>query len=203
MRSITNDMAVDIPTGSHGPVTVEKFTVEDNLQNMMLGWRRCQPGIYTSLRRNGRLWMSDTSAERMDHLSAALEIERRGGRVLLGGLGLGMILRAAILTKGVTHIDVVEIDADVIALVGPHYQKMAAERNISLTIHQADLMTIKWPSSTHWNVAWFDIWPELCTDSLDEMASLRRSYGRRADWCDCWGRELLLSRRRQEKRMGW
>ena len=204
MRSFTSDMAVDVPEGGHGAVTVERFTIgTDDFQNFRMGGRAARPGTYTMLCRKGELWMSDTTAERMDHFEAAREIDARGGRILIGGLGLGMILRVALLTPKVAHIDVVEIDPDVIALVGPHYQAMAAARGKSLSIIQADLTTVKWPPQTRWDVAWFDIWPDLCTDALDSMAALRRSYGRRADWCECWGREWLLDRRRREKRMGW
>ena len=83
------------------------------------------------------------------------------------------------------------------------YQAMAAAHGKSLSIIAADLMTLKWPPQARWDVAWFDVWPNLCTDALDSMAALRRSYGRRAGWCECWGRGHLLDRRRQEKRMGW
>lgn len=201
--SAYDDMAVDVPEGLHGEVTVERLEVHLDLQNMMLGGRSCRPGTYTCLRRRGVLWMSDTTAERYDHLGAAYEIARRGGNVLIGGLGLGMLLRATLLTPGVSCVDVVEIDPDVVALVGPHYQAMALERGIELVIHCADIFQMKWPPNTHWNVVWLDIWADLCTDNLREMGHLRRSYGRRADWCDCWGRELLVYRRRQEQRAGW
>lgn len=205
-RRYTDEMAVDVPEGGCGSVAVERFTVERDLANLRLafdGGRDCIPGTYTRLLRNGLLWMSDTTAERRDHIDAAIQIGDRGGRVLIGGLGLGMILRVALLTPEVTHVDVVEIDPDVVGAVGPHYQEMAAERGVSLTIHAADVFTIRWPPNTRWDVAWFDIWPELCTDDLDEMAKLRRSYGRRANWCECWGRYLLLSQRRRERDSGW
>lgn len=207
-------MACDVPEGTYGTVAVERFEMEKDSPGQLhasLRGRGCLPGTYTRLMRNGRLWMSDTTAERRDHISPAAEIQRAGrdadrlgpARILIGGLGLGMIVRVALLTPDVGHVDVVEIDPDVIALVGPHYQAMAAENGVELTIHQADVYEIKWPPNTRWSVAWFDVWPDLCTDNLASMAKLRRSYGRRAGWVECWGRHMLLRQREQERRRGW
>jgi hypothetical protein len=204
--TVYDDMQVDLPEATSGKVAVEHFTVDPHSVEFMrtaMRGRGCCPGTYTRLTRNGHLWMSDTTAERMDHLSAAYAIEHYGGRVLIGGLGLGMILRAALLTPTVTHIDVVEIDPDVVALVGPTYLKTAREKGISLTIHTADVLTMKWPIGTHWNVAWFDIWQDLSSVNLDSIAKLRRSYGRRTEWCECWGRKDLVAARRRERSSWW
>lgn len=205
--SIMDLMQVDIPEGVHGSVAVERFEVERssiaNLHLALHGARDALPGTYTKLTRNGRLWMSDTTAERRDHHEPAHQIRQRGGRVLIGGLGLGMIVNVALRTDGVEHVDVVEIDPDVIVLVGPHYERVAQERGVGFKIHQADMYQITWPAGTRWDVAWFDIWPDLCTDNLKQMAKLRRSYGRRTGWNDCWGRHQLLRYREQEKRQPW
>jgi hypothetical protein len=140
------------------------------------------------------LWMSDTDAEIRDHLSAMWRIDRKETRrVLINGLGLGVVLKRAIEAPHVEHVDVVEIDDRVIELVGPHY---ACDK---LTIHHADAyeQARKWKPGTRWCVAWHDIWRDLCEDNLPEMARLHRSYGRRVDWQDSWGKGLLESRRRQ------
>jgi hypothetical protein len=181
-------MTVDLPEGTHGSVAVERFEVVKNVEwaRLLVAGRYCPEGHYTRLMRNGELWMSDTPMEKRDHATAAFAINQMGGRVLIGGLGLGMILRVALLTPTVTEIDVVDIDHDVLALVGPHYAKMAAELGKILTFHEADVLTIKWPKGTRWSVAWFDIWPYGDTKFKAEMTKLRRSYGQRADWCGCW-----------------
>lgn len=199
-RDFRAEMKVDLPEGSHGDVSVEHFEVTNNLENMRL-WthgRECTPGMYTRLMRGKTLWMSDTDAERSDHLEPAWRInEEATRRVLIGGLGLGMILRVALLTPQVEHVDVVELDEDVIALIGPSYEKMAEELGKSLTIHHADVFKIKWPAGTRWDVAWFDVWPDLCADNLESMSKLRRSYGGRTSWNECWGRELTIAERRR------
>jgi hypothetical protein len=114
-----------------------------------------------------------------------------------------MILRVALRTEEVRHVDVVEIDPDVLALVGPHYEALAAERGKTLVLHEADLFTVKWPVGSRWDVAWFDVWGDVSTDNLTEMSKLRRSYARRAGWQDCWGRHRLLAMRERERAAGW
>lgn len=201
--SAYDDMTVTVPEGVSGSVAVERFEVpKESVENvrLMFSGRGCSPGIYTKLTRNGRLWMSDTDAEKRDHLQPARIMGRpETKRVLITGLGLGMIVQAALANPGVEHIDVVEIDPDVIALVGPHY-----EASGRVTIHEADAYAIKWPVGTKWDVAWHDIWPDLCIDNLPLMAKLHRSYGRRVGWQGSWGKEMLESEKRREaSRGGW
>ena len=198
---MSDDWKVDLPEGMKGDVEVRKFVVpEASFENLRLALsgRGCAPGEYTAIYRNGYLWMSDTSAEARDHFGVWSEIRRRGGRVLIMGLGLGMIVRKALTLDTVEHVDIVEIDRDVIDLVGPTY---AADPRV--TIHHGDAYTMKWPPGTRWNVIWHDIWPDLSTDNLPEMAKLARSYGRRCDWQGFWGKEVLLRHRRQERNNPW
>lgn len=188
---------VDVPEGKSGNMCVERFEVpESSVENIRLAFqgRACRPGSYTRLIQDPHtFWMSDTTAEVHDHMPAIYQIRVRGGRVLINGLGLGMVVQAALACPDVTHVDVVERNADVIKLVGPTY---ASER---CTIHHADAFTIKWPSNTHWSVAWHDIWPEICGDNLPEYAKLKRSYGRRVDWQGCWAEDILRAEQRRER----
>lgn len=199
--SMMDRMAVTVPPGRSGDVEVSRFTIgEKDIGNMLLAERRCQPGQYTKMKRGRTLWMSDTTAERRDHVPALAQIDRLGGRILIGGLGLGCIVQGALTSDAVEHVDVVEIDEDVIRLVGPHYRQMAQDLDKSIDIHAGDVFDMRWPTGSRWSVCWFDVWPDLCTDNLKEMAYLRRSYARRSDWCECWGRGYLQRRRRQEQR---
>lgn len=197
---MSDDWKVDVPEGTKGNVSVARFEIPEhsieNIRAAMVG-RSARPGWYTGLFRNGQLWMSDTSAEQMDHWEVASQIKYRGGRVLVMGLGLGMIVKQALSYENVEHIDVVEIDQDVVDLVGPTY---AGPR---CTIHVADAYEIQWPRGTRWNAAWMDIWPDLCVDNLEQMTKLARSYGRRCDWQGYWGKDLLLRQRRHDRDNGW
>lgn len=199
--SMSDRMTVDLPEMNIDGMRVERFEIDDGLDNMMEALkfgRGTTRGIYTKLIVDGRLWMSDTDAEKRDHMGVLFEIQQREAkRVLINGLGLGMVIRAALTFDHVEHVDVVELDARVAEYIGGHYAQ-----DPRVHIHHADayLKSRDWPTGTTWDVAWSDIWPDLCTDNLGDMARLRRSYGRRTQWHECWGRELLLSRRRQERR---
>lgn len=167
---------VDVPEGTSGAVTVERFTVtkEDDIRqlgSLFKSGRYVPPGEYTRLTCNGQIWMSDTPNEWHDHLKAAYQITSRGGRILINGLGLGVIVKHALDCGNVKHVDVVEIDADVIKLVGPTYEGPRC------AIHHADAyeQAKKWPRGSHWSVAWHDIWGDVSTDALPEMARLKRS----------------------------
>lgn len=203
--SIQDTMKVTVPEGVSGDWRVERFTVEEKDMLSQLGslfstGRAVPPGAYTRLTRGGTVVMSDTPDELRDHLDPAIEIRRRGGRVLIGGLGLGCVLRAALHAPAVEHVDVVERSADVITLVGSHYQEMAEEVGVSLTIHKDDVFEKKWPPGTRWTTAWFDIWDNMCEGNYPEFTRLLRSYGRRADWKGCWSKAWLDAHR---GRWGW
>lgn len=194
------DWKVDLPEGTVGNVEVRRFEVTPDDARWSLwrdGYRAVRAGTYTGLYRGGRLWMSDTPAEQYDHQPAYWAMRERGGRVLIMGLGLGMVVKQALALPQVDHVDVVEIDPAVIELVGPSY---AGDR---CTIHQADAYTIQWPKGTRWSVMWADIWVDMSEDNLEGMARLARSYGRRADWKGYWGKAHVRAERRRWRGMGY
>ena len=192
-----DDWKVDVPVGKSNGVEVKKFMVEENsITNWRLVFqgRGATQGEHTMMLRNGELWMSDTIAEALDHYECQQWMQLLGGRVLVVGLGLGMIVKQALALPNVTHVDVVEIDPDVIALVGPTYA------GPQCTIHQADIYELKWPPNTSWSVAWFDIWPTITSDNIPEMTRLARSYGKRTGWQGYWAKKDCQKLLREEKR---
>lgn len=209
MTVTRSDYRVSVPEGADGGAVVRRFEVpEDSLENLRLamrGGRQTRPGWYTQIVVDGTLWMSDTDAEVSDHLGVIGTIRwgRLGQRVLIHGLGLGVVVGAAIQSGRVAHLDVVELDPRVIRLVGPHYEAMAAEAGVELVIHEGDAYTYEWPKGVRWDVVWHDIWPDMCTDYLDDMARLHRRFGRRSTWQGSWGRIEMLAARRIEKARGW
>lgn len=174
---------VDLPEGKSGDVEIRHFDIEqgaiEQLREQMRG-RGCPPGRYTGLYRRGYLWMSDTQAEIRDCLSVFSELRQRGGRVLMNGLGLGMTVKYALSLPNVEHVDVVEIDPDVVDLVGPTY---ASDR---CTIHLGDAYEMTWPRGTRWTIGWHDVWADICGDNAEGIARLKRMYGRRCDWQSAW-----------------
>jgi hypothetical protein len=67
-------------------------------------------------------------------------------------------------------------------LVAPH---LLAKYPDKLTVITADIF--KWrpmPKCMTYNVIYFDIWPDICTDSLKDMTRLHRAFGRHLDRSD-------------------
>jgi hypothetical protein len=200
---------VDVPEGKSGVWLVERFTVNesgsrlDAMRNAMhgMGGRYVPPGMYTRLVNTGGVFfdtvMSDTPDEVRDHLSA---ISRAAGVCLINGLGLGMVANAMLMKPDVVRVDVVEISADVISLVAPHWKARHGDR---LNVINADAFKWRPPAKFIYDVVWHDIWSGICTDNLEGMARLHRVYARRSKWQGSWSRELCQYQRRRERREEW
>jgi hypothetical protein len=198
-------MTVTVPEGVSGDVAIRRLTADPpSLRDLIREPGRAIPEGYqfTALYRTGELWMSDTPAERQDHYPALLKAYQLAARrVLVNGLGLGMIVQGLLQVASVEHIDVVEIDPDVIALVGDHYRQQATAMGKTVEIHQGDAYTIRWPRGTCWDIAWSDIWPTATIVNLPDMDRLSRRYGTRVRWHGHWLRETLLALRREDRRL--
>ena len=182
---MSREVVVRVPEGERGPWRVEQFTLAAehrplNPFSFSSGGRGYIPaGTYTQLLRKGSVVMSDTPDEIRDLRDLLYHAK---GRVLLNGLGLGVALQGCLNKPEVEHVDVVEVDADVVALVAPHYE------GPRVSVHQGDALTFPWPKGTRWNVVWHDIWDGICADNLEVMHRLHRRYGRRCDWQGSWCR---------------
>lgn len=185
---------VMVPEGRSGDVSVERFEVMDDfaLAKLFIYGRGTRPGQYTAIRRGGELWMSDTHAEFYDSSRFVRKAKELGGSVLVNGLGLGVVVGHLLECDEIEHIDVVEIDEDVIRLVAPSFE---CDR---VTVHHGDALNMKWPRGTKWQSAWHDIWQHICTDDLKEHERLLRSYGQRVEYQECWLHNELLAYRREE-----
>lgn len=205
--TIYDTMALAVPDGVHGDVEIRRYEITARQAALSgLGSRNrggTEPGTYVGMFRGGRLWMSDTAQEKLDALpflrkAAAM----RARRVLVNGLGLGMVLAALLRFEQVEHIDVVEIDPGVIALVGPHYEQMAAAAGKTLAIRQDNAYSVGWPRGVRWDAAWHDVWLNLCLDNLPQVTRLHRRYGGRVTHQDSWGRDWLVEGARRQRRQG-
>jgi hypothetical protein len=136
--------------------------------------------------------MSDTPSELFDHLQYYNMLYMTGAkRVLIHGLGLGCAIIMALWHKA-EHIDVVELDEEVIALTGKYWQG-----DDRIHIHHGDAFTYKFPPNTRWDVIWHDIWISICEDNLPEIIRLKRRYGGRCKWQGAWSEDRI---RRQIKK---
>lgn len=183
-------IACKVPDGISRDWTVDTFTVSEEdakrdalrcLFNFCYA-RKVPAGTYKRLRCDGVTVMSNTPAECTDHYQP---IQRACGRVLINGLGLGVVLGAMLAKDCVTHVTVIEQSEDVIALVAPTFTTDGRVKIIC-----ADAYTWQPPRGIRYDVVWHDIWDTLCEDNLPEMAKLHRKYGRRCDWQGSWGKEF-------------
>lgn len=202
-------MAVTVPEGRSGGWVIERFEVQrmslGNVRNAMEG-RGTRPGRYTRLLEykdpsrigsgfmglSDTVWMSDVDAERRDHLPAVRRISQPETRsVLIHGLGIGMVLQAAMTFDHIERIDVVELDERVIEMIGPHYTADSRVR-----IHHADAYQQghKWPDGSRWDVIWSDIWPDINEDNAEMMRLLKRIYEGRCGWHGFWGADTMRKR---------
>ena len=132
--------------------------------------------------------MEDSVQELRRHLP----IFRHGhGRVLISGLGLGCVVRGLLMKPEVAHIDdVVEIEQRIIEHFGAEFAD-----NPRVTIRHGDALTVKWPASTRWDVAWHDI---TCVKgdalTLSHARLVARHFHRcsRQGW---WGAGTRIARR--------
>lgn len=187
--------AVKVPEGERGPWRVRRFRIPKEptigMLRLAMEGRMPQPGEYTQLVHAQRgIVMSDTTAERHDH---AFFVGMAHGHCLINGLGIGMCLAAVLKKPQVQKVTVVEIDADLIDLVWPHYACERAE------IVHASAFDYKPPKGVHYGAVWHDIWDSICADNLPEMAKLGRKYGKICDWQGCWARDVI----RGEVRRRW
>lgn len=188
-----------VPEGKSNEVEISDIVVSE--QEASFGRLRAsihggssgiRAGTYSGLYRNGDLWMSNTPDEARDHLHFLYTCEAESAeRVLVNGLGLGMVVYALLHLPSVQHIDVVDIDADVIALVKPFYDALSHDQGKILTIYHDDAYTITWPRNTRWDGAWHDVWQHISLENVPYMTDLHRKYGRRVRFQDSWKRDEL------------
>lgn len=186
-------MTITLPECEKDGMHVTHFEVGENdignLREALRYGRGTRPGRYTKLTEKGIFWMSDTDAEKADHVDPVRAIEvAKAERVLINGLGLGMVLTAALSYGHVKHVDVVERDKRVIDLIGPHYLTDGR-----VVIHHADAMEQMkaWDADTRWDVAWTDIWPDLTPDNIPQMREFTAFYEERCKFHGNWGEEAV------------
>lgn len=180
-------------------VTVTKR--EADFDNMRNAWTPggsvydVEPGTYARLIVDDVLMMTDTPMERRSNDRL---LWKANGRVLVAGLGLGMVLHGILRKKEVTHVTVLEISQDVIDLIAPSLEKYAKR----LTIIQADALAWVPPKGEMWDTIYFDIWPTVSDDNLTDVARLSRRFSRRLNrtnpgaWMSAWMADHLRVMRR-------
>lgn len=191
---------VDIlPEGESGNVRIKHITVSEadskftSIRALMKGPSEyVAPGQYVQLFVNGALMMSDTQMEKRSNIYA---VRNATGHMLIAGLGIGMIVHAIAKKSDVRSITIIEKSPDVIKLVAPTLPKKAK-------VIEGDIFTWTPAKGAKYDSIYFDIWADICTDNLEDMAKLNRRFARckvPGAWSDSWERGELLARRRRER----
>ncbi len=183
----------EVPEGRSGPWAVEQFQVgpvPSARPDERPACFRTPPGTYTRLKRGNEVFMTDVYDEWWTQRAALDEARQRGGRVLITGLGLGLV--AACLLEPpespVEHVTIIEASGDVIRLVAPHLNDRFGNQ---IAIEHADAYTWAPPAGAHFSVGWHDIWPNPYPPEVtEEMARLEMRYAPYCDWQGSWPRAV-------------
>ena len=147
--------------------------------------QRISPGRYMQLahRRRG-IVMSNTPMEVRTNLEAYRQAR---GKVLINGLGMGMLLDGILRKPEVESVRVIELDPDVIALVGPRFAD-----NPKCEIIQADAFEYRPARGEVFDYVWHDIWDDISAENIEQMKKLVRQYRKpRALAQGVWSRDLV------------
>lgn len=216
-RDKFDPMAEVLPESQQGVASIDHFTMDpgDMLASLAEHAEDFVPtGRYARLKVNGQLMMTDSPMEKRTNLEV---VEKAQGRVLIAGLGLGMILRSLLRKPEVSTILVLEKFQDVVDLVLP---SLAGDSLISgflshdgnhITTHGGKLEVIvadvfQWEpfsSLRKLNTIYFDIWPDSTVHYLPEMEFLYKRYRpllAKGGWMDSWTyKKLKLKKRDDDK----
>ena len=182
-----------IPVNESGDWKIEKFSVSEadaqfhNLRCVLNNRKSSMitPGDYTKLTRNGKIIMSDTPSEILDHENF---IAAAKGSILIAGLGLGIVTSEVMKKRNVTSVVVVEKSEDVLELVWRHLPQEFAHK---VEFVCADIFDYKPKHS--FDYAWFDIWDYICEDNLADFKVLDAKYRSRVLNIGYWALQQLVN----------
>jgi len=151
-------------------------------------YRDFREGTYVILKhRTGGIIMSDTPMEvntnyRINHSAY--------GKILIAGLGIGMVLMKIQDNPNVKEITIIEREKEIIDLVASQLPL-----NNKVRIINSDIFLWRPEKGTKYDVIYFDIWDNICSDNYEEMKYLHRQfrkYLKKKDtgaWMDSWRKE--------------
>lgn len=193
---LPDPLPVPVTEGESGPWRIRSFSLTENdamWENIKFALRgrrwkdfMVKPATYTKLVHQERgVVMSNTPMEVTTNLPF---IKRARGRVLINGLGLGMVLRAVLDKPEVTWVTVYEIDQDVIDLVGAAFLKDVDAGRLS--IRRGNCLKHEPLPTEFYDIAWHDVWDTISDLNLPEMQALRLKWKERVPEQLCWAEPM-------------
>jgi hypothetical protein len=198
-----------LPEGRSGNVRLEHYKVTElgaaahNIRHAQNGSPEMAiyPGTFVRLIVGKELMMSDAPYEAQSNRDL---IEGARGKVLIAGLGMGMVLVPVLRNPEVTSVTVVEKSKHVIKLVekpllanGPFTEN----EKMKLVVVQGDINTFK-PKASSYDFIYFDIWPTISSKNLPEIDSLKKRYRkslRPGGEMRVWVEDLIRERKKAEE----
>jgi hypothetical protein len=178
---------------------IQAKELHDNRDEPLVASKGMKPGTYWALRQkefgsdapDGAVtWMSTHVPERETNVDF---LTHARGRVLIAGLGMGLILYPLSRMKGIDSVYVVEKNREVVELVKPY----ADELDLNLNIIPGDINEYTPPTAHFFNTIYFDIWPTINAKNVIEIHSLKkrfRPYLAPKGWIGAWVEEVLVRR---------
>ena len=178
--------ATKYPLGKIGRAEITRKRQSRGLYRMeavcgYLYYKLAKPIMVTSLKIRGRIWMVDDPL----HWFGMKELAKYSeGKVLVGGLGLGLIVHALLENKNVADIDVVEFNHDVTNLVTPHLPKTERlriyEDNV-FSFDPRDILSTPKTDFGDYKTVILDVWTgrgttEMLRQMLSSFAHMKWQY---------------------------
>lgn len=201
-------LPVKVPDGKSGPWEVFSYEVTKEVADFQMlrsaisseRGRYVPAGSYKGIKRGGNIIMSNTPDEIRDCREFFKEAK---GRVLINGLGLGIVLDAVLSkvneddTPAVTEVVVVEKSPDVFNLVSPTFLK---DKRVKIELADA----YEYKAAGNFDAVWHDIWDDISPTNLKGMKKLHLKYGRKSEWQGSWcKRECMRLKRSEERERSW
>lgn len=171
-----------LPEGKTDNASLEYFTISDSEARMAvmkatygrdyLG-RHIYAGDFVRLIINNQLMFTDTGGERYSNYEI---VQNSHGKVLIAGLGLGMVLAAIVPKPEVKKVVVIEISQDVINLVEPHIRNYLGKFSPKLEIVCSDIYD--YVPTEKFNTIFFDIWGDYSGDTYEDTKKLHRKFSK-------------------------
>ena len=178
MNMILNDNKV-------GDFSISHFVVKNDFRALISG---IPQGEYVRLcNKYGDCMMSNTPMEKRTNMQF---VDNAHGKVLIGGLGIGMILLAIQDKENIEKITVIEKHQDVIDLVKPQLPL-----NEKVEIINADIF--EFTPSEKYNTIYFDIWDYINSDIYKEqmkplISKFRKYLVKKSEdeerYINCWAK---------------
>lgn len=213
VANVLATMKVTVPESRSGNIEIKKLEITGPMvlretQYLTRVREYTPPGMYTAMYIDGNLWMSDTLAERFDHLWFLNKIvKEKSENILITGLGLGMILEGIIrLAPSVKRVTAFENNQDVIATSGHYYHARMREAGIKFEIVDVDaaMYHTYHDQRPRYDAVWHDIWIDAGEHMVAEYAAMKDRYSPLVNpggFQMCWGEQIIEDQESYEDMM--